>query len=210
MKPYYQDDMVTLYHGDCLEITDWLQADVLVTDPPYGLNDVGGLRDQLDPSRQFGIANDANTQVRDQVVSIWGKRPAVLFGSPKVAPPVGTRQVLVWAKAGGAGIFGTVAGFRRDWEAIYLVGNVPARNGAQSSIIRQTVPHETNGHRHAKPVGLMEQLVELASGVVADPFCGSGSTLVAARNLSRKAIGVEIDERYCEIIANRLAQGVLL
>lgn len=210
MKPYYEDEAVTLYHGDCLEVTAWLDADVLVTDPPYGLNDVGGLRDQIDPTRAFGIAGDATTEARDRVVELWGDKPAALFGSPKIAPPQGTRQVLAWVKAGGAGIFGTVAGFRRDWEAIFLCGNLPKRSGAESSVIRQRSPHETNGHRHAKPVGLMEKLVALAPGVVADPFAGSGTTLIAARNLGRKAIGVEIEERYCEIIAKRLAQAVLL
>jgi DNA modification methylase len=107
--PYYQDDLVTLYHGDCLEITEWLGADVLVTDPPYGI----------------------------------------------------------------------------DWKG---------------------TSYYLTGHPHAKPVGLMEALIEATEGVVADPFAGSGSTLVAARNLGRPAIGVEVEERCCELIAKRLAQ----
>ena len=68
--------------------------------------------------------------------------------------------------------------------------------------------HDRPDHPTPKPISLMEQLVEKCPpGLIADPFSGSGATLIAARNLGRKAVGVELEEKYCEIIAGRLAQG---
>ena len=211
--PYYADESVTLWHGDCLEITDWLQADVLVTDPPYGIAWRRGRYNGAE--RHAGIVNDESVAARSDVLAMWGvDRPALVFGSPTTVPPDGTRQVLVWQKSPDSGIFGNCAGWRKDWEAIYLTGKWSAAPAARSGVIRLgssvTRTIET-GHPHTKPVGLIEVLIEnCPDGVVADPFAGSGSTLVAARNLGRKAIGVEIEERYCEVIAKRLSQGVLL
>ena len=129
LAPYYQDDLVTLYCGDCLEHLGLLdQADVMVTDPPYG---IGWKKPKLPANRALGrgeqvshdgIVNDATTEARDAVVELWGDKPFVMFGSPVVALPAGTRQVLVWQKPSQLGFMGTVGGFRRDWEAIYLGG----------------------------------------------------------------------------------------
>ena len=125
--PYYSDEHVTLYHGDCREHAEWLDCDVLVTDPPYGIR-WGGIAPSYrhgvtaPPRRAVRIAGDRDTAVRDAVLAMWGDRPA---------------------------------------------------------------------------------------GSIADPFAGTGTTLVAARALGRTAVGVEIDERYCELAARRLSQGVL-
>lgn len=126
-------------------------------------------------------------------------------------------QCLIYAKADDAGVRGARGGFRRDVEAIYLTGHWPAAVGGRTSLLRSrswvagpSSPASRHGHPHAKPLDLLEQLLMSAPhGVVADPFAGSGTTLVAARNLGRTAIGVEIDERYCEIAARRLDQMCL-
>jgi DNA modification methylase len=208
MIPYYSDDLVTLYLGDCLEITDWLNADVLVTDPPYGIGWKRGSNPLRNSVPNPGIANDQDPAYRDAVLSAWGgSRPAVVFGT-WAEQVVGARQVLVWRKPPDSGVVGSTTGYRRDTELIFLLGDWPQRPPSRSSVIESDAGMHTylNGHPHAKPLGLMDRLLEWTSGTVADPFAGSGSTLVAAKALGRKAIGVELEERYCEMAARRLAQ----
>jgi DNA modification methylase len=213
-RPYFDDGQVRLFLGDCREVTEWLAADVLVTDPPYGRG-WGQHGAYNGGSAHAGIAGDRTLGSRDGALQAWGDRPAVVFGDLTLAPPRGTKQALVYAKAADSGMFGAVGGFRRDSEAIYLVGTWPQPPVARSGIVRSAIQGHGNmlrraGHPHAKPVDVMEQLIAACPpGVIADPFAGSGSTLVAARNLGRRATGVELDERYCERAARRLSQAIL-
>lgn len=218
MDPYYQDDLVTLYHGDCMELTAWLEADVLVTDPPYGRGWKQGAKDARPgrgaSSSHVGIAGDHSTEARDGVLRLWGDRPAIVFGDLMLAPPGRTKQVLVYGKAVNAGAYGATAGRRRDLEGIYLIGPWSSGIGGASSLISTNAsvgdPKNKTGHPHTKPTDVMLEVVAIAThGAVADPFAGSGSTLFAAKYLGRQAIGVELDERYCEIAARRLAQDTL-
>jgi site-specific DNA-methyltransferase (adenine-specific) len=210
MKPYYSADGITLFLGDCGEVTAWIEADVLVTDPPYGIGWTRGTYNGAD--KHAGIKHDATTEVRDDALALWGERPAIVFGDFTL-PPARVAQTLVWHKPSDSGIFGARMGWRRDVEAIYLVGTWPQKPAKRSSVLAsgQAMSEYTKatGHPHTKPVALMERLVEQTEGVIADPFAGSGSTLVAAKLQGRKAIGVEIEERYAEISARRLDQGVL-
>lgn len=212
-EPYYEGDGVVLYHGDCLEVTAWLAADVLVTDPPYGIGwSQHGAYDS--PQATPGIVNDHSTDARDGALAAWGDKPAVVFGSP-LLPPADAVQAVAWIKPPDSGLFGAVGGWRRDWESIYLCGKWSATQQPvrRSGVLRSQHGSQATykqGHPHTKPIDVLEQLIDTCPpGVIADPFAGSGSTLVAARNLGRKAIGAEIEERYCEIIARRLDQAVL-
>jgi len=216
---------VTLILGDWREVTIWLPvASALVTDPPYGRNWRQGLiKNARYSAARDGITGDSDTSERDAALSAWEKwtpgRPAAVFGDLMLAPPAGNKQTLVYRKPPDSGARGAVGGFRRDAEAIYLMGTWPTGLGGQSSILQTAARSQGNpsgvparyGHPHAKPVDVMETLIAACPpGVIADPFAGSGSTLVAARNQGRQAIGVEIDERYAEQAARRLSQGVLV
>lgn len=209
-EPYYRDDLVTLYHGDCLTIDEWLTADVLVTDPPYGTqfsaeNPKGGYGRRQNAGlgpEGFVIANDGTTETRDAVLALWGDRPAMLFGSPRLPDPPGNWvDRLVWDKK-RPGMNGGPWRYRH--ESIYVTAGFERQSNESVSILTAW-PDQTD-HIHAKPLALMTALVGTApSGVIADPFAGSGSTLLAAVNQGRKAIGVELEERYCELIAKRLS-----
>ncbi len=212
MTPYYSDDSVTLYHGDCLEVTEWLAADVLVTDPPYGMAyDSGRVKGRTRP-----IANDETVDVRDAALVAWGNgRPWCIFGTWRTPRPAGTRQVLVWDKTDGVGpgMGDLASAFGTSHEEIYLGGPWRKQAARRGSVIRTAEAMGNpsglvarTGHPTPKPQALMEVLISASTGTVADPFAGSGSTLVAAKALGRKAIGVELEERYCEIAAKRLAQ----
>lgn len=218
MTPYYEQDGITIYHGDCREILPslaWPAFDVVVTDPPYGI----GWRRGANPARlskaHSGIANDETTEARDDLLALIGDMPAMVFGSFYAPPPEAVRQVLVWHKGDTQGVVGSTTGFRRDAEPIFLVGVWPAQTVQWSSVVRSQRGSWNDeladtGHPHTKPIDLMHLLIgRCPSGVVLDPFMGSGTTLRAAKDLGRKAIGIELEERYCEIAANRLAQGVL-
>jgi hypothetical protein len=219
-EPYYSDDLVTLYHGDCREVTAWLEADVLVTDPPYGIGWSRPLtKSAHGNSAHTGIANDNDTTHRDAALTAWGDGPALVFGSLRAEYPASWKRMLVFEKPTvGAGLFGVRVPWLSNWEPIFLLGEWPEQTPDRSAVIKTRNAAASGysgyttraGHAHAKPLDVMEALIDACpAGTIADPFAGSGSTLVAAKALGRRAIGVELDERYCEIAARRLSQDTL-
>jgi DNA modification methylase len=221
---YYSDEYIKLYLGDCRDELSWLDCDVLVTDPPYGISwmnntfdsDRSKRDDVRDRRKEFGgdIANDHDTSARDDVLALWGaNRTAVVFGTWRKNRPDNTQHRLIWHKLGRYPGVNPHPWFPND-EEIYLLGK--GWVGKPTPTVITTDENRSQharfiGHPTPKPVGLMETLInKCPAGSIADPFAGSGSTLIAARNSKRMAVGVEVDESYCEMIARRLSQDVLL
>lgn len=217
--PYYSDDLVTLYHGNCREVLAWLEADVLVTDPPYGIDGhlSAGYKGKRPPGGHVRVnakpAWDMTLEARDAALMLWGAKPYAVFGSPaRLDGALPCREFpLVWDKC-SVGMGDVSFPWGRGYELIYVNGD-GWRGRRESPILR--VVHGSNaatkfGHPTPKPIELMEAIIRKAPpGIIADPFSGSASTLVAAKNAGRRAIGVEVDERYCEIAAHRLTQDAL-
>lgn len=203
MKPYYERDGITIYHGDCREILPTLAADVLVSDPPYGMSYRSGWSGAT-------VAADEDVSARDEILAIWGDRPAIVFGRWSEPRPARTIVRLVWDKGEWPGMGDLSLPWGPSDEEIYILGSgfVGKRTG---TVLRSNRIGAVEAvHPTQKPEWLMVRLIKACPpGVVLDPFMGSGTTLVAAKLEGRKAIGIEIEERYCEIAANRLAQGVL-
>lgn len=222
MSIYYQDESVTLYHGDCLEVDGWANADALVSDVPYG---IAYHSNQKRRTLARSIAGDDDTSVRDAALNAWRShpsnngydhpkgKPALIFGTWRAPRPTGTRQVLIWDTKGALGMGAMDLPWKPAHQEIYVLGaGFVGRRGTDVLTVApvQSLGYNGRTHPHEKPVELLMHLIDKCPpGVIADPFAGSGSTLVAAKRLGRKAIGVELEERYCEVIANRLSQGVL-
>ena len=206
MSVYYSDDKVTLYHGDCLEHPEWWTgADVLVTDPPYGLSDKmsGGPKwstlwsdDGTDRARPMTWDATAPHWIVDMLPHF---EQAIIWGGNYFALPP-SRGWLVWDK-----IVRNFTSGHCELAWTSMDRPVRAYNYAHAQLASEGKVHPTQ-----KPLGLMQWSIEFTrdGASVADPFAGSGSTLVAAKALGRKAIGVELEERYCEIAARRLSQEV--
>ena len=201
--PYYQDRFVTLYHGSSVEmIPADLAPECVVTDPPYG---VGFKYESYDdtpenyaPIRQLLERLTANAK---QMALMSGQRQMWNMPKPKWA--------LCWAKPGSCRR-SDLGGFN-EWEPVLLYGKWRKVNNDLKWLPNCVNYHKDIATEHPcpKPAKLMTWLVSLTDGEILDPFAGSGSTLLAAKQLNRKAVGIEIEEKYCEIIAKRMSQDVL-
>lgn len=246
VKPYYADDLVTLYHGDAEAVMETLptaSVDLVVTSPPYNLN-----RDGLEVACErglwkrgarkgglatgYGVHDDAMPQPeyeewqRRVLTTAWGTlvedgaifynhKPRVLDGVcwlPLVLNPgLPLRQIITWTRDSGMNFAPTHYLNKYEWILIFAKPAFRLRDRPASGVSDvwtiRPLPAE---HPAPFPVGLPYRAIETTGAdAVLDPFAGSGTTLRAAKDLGRKAIGIELEERYCEIAARRLAQEVL-
>jgi site-specific DNA-methyltransferase (adenine-specific) len=193
---------VTIYHGDCRE---WLpEADAIVTDPPYGMN--LGTDNTSRGGRRFApiVGDDAPF---DPAPILALRKPTILFGANYYASRLpDSGSWVVWDKRDGV-----LRNTNADAELIWtnLGGPVRTIRHVWAGMLRDSQRREPTLHPTEKPVAVMRDLILRTSGTVLDPYMGSGATLVAAKSLGRRSIGVEIEERYCEVAANRCRQETL-
>lgn len=241
MIPYYEDDAVTIYHGDALKVLRGLadnSVDLLLTDPPYSSGGmvrsdrIAKTSDKYHNGSQAEFSGDNRDQhAHAYWVALWITEARHVLTESQVAGVfTDWRQLTATVdavQAGGLIYRGVVV-----WDKTERARGYPGRFAAQSEfmvwatngprgdqydfalrgVYRYPVP--INGdrvHMTQKPVELFRDLVAVAppGAVVLDPFMGSGTTLRAAKDTGRRAIGIEAEERYCEIAAKRMAQEVL-
>ena len=196
--------------GDCREIIGGLEFDLICTDPPYGIAWSKPFIANGNSRAHDGIANDGDVSARD--AALTKAKRAIVFGSFQAPFPANVKQVLIWQKPGDAGLFGTVAGYRRDVEPIFICGDWPRTSVARSSVLhgiaqfRGTAAADAD-HPHLKPTDLMIQLIQPTKGIVCDPFMGSGTTLVACQRLGRTGIGIEVDPKHFATACRRVDEA---
>jgi site-specific DNA-methyltransferase (adenine-specific) len=213
IKPYYQDAAVTIYHGDCRNIITHLRdIDVVCTDPPYGMAYKSNYRKGGNPFGEIQGDKLYDFEVLANLISL-ARCAVYAFGrwdNLRDMPP--PKSVLAWVKNNWS--MGDLEHeYARQWEmcAFYAKdGHEWAKGRPQDVIMRDRVNPNGMQHPTEKPVSLLTKLLsDTKCSTVLDPYMGSGSTLCAAKDLGKRAIGIEIEERYCEVAARRLAQDVL-
>ena len=234
VEKVYDEDGITLYRGDCLAVLPYVEADVLISDPDYGVGVnftkhgyVGDLSKNV--GRQARPAREADVLLTAMLRSARIRRNGLVFWSgswgrvqafSKSVAAGGWRihHLGIWYKANGAGPSGN--GLARRFEPWFWLEQGPktTRRGEWKFLpdcidVSRVVPghDEACDHPTQKPAELMRRLIRFFTqpgDVILDPFAGSGTTLVAARDTGRRAIGIEREERWCELAVQRLRYGV--
>lgn len=219
MTPYYQDDHVTLYHGDALEVLPSIEsAGCVVLDPPYSMvpnafagQDDGAAGTSASPVRLLSEVLRQTRRVLPDggcagLVCDWRRLPDVSYLATLHGLRIST--CVAWTR----GTPGMGAMFRSAWDPM-LVLSVGSPTVLDKAAVRNVIhADKPRGgiHPYEKPVALWSHLLErVPPTTVLDPFMGTGASLTAARSIGHQYIGIEVDERYCEVAANRLRQEVL-
>lgn len=223
VEPYYKDQLVEIYHGDCRELLPSLpKVDLVLTDPPYdsfthrGAFTMPERFIQADKTKMgitfaplvdaHGLTSQLLSQSTGWVVIFCSLE---MLGRYQSAAPDNYIRGGIWDRVSNTPqISGDRPAQGGEGVAIFNVrnGRMKWNGGGKAAIWRHQVEAGLKSHPTQKPVKLFRELISLFSNeanVVVDPFMGSGTTLRAAKELNRKAIGIEIEERYCEIAAKR-------
>lgn len=224
MTPYYNQEGIAIYHGDCREVLPCLAEtfDLLLTDPPYGVN-LGKHSSATDGRTDQVLAKKGYLSYEDTSENYI----AIVLPALLEAMAMSTRSIIFVADQyvhrfpepaaiGGfffpAGIGRNKWGFSSCALALMYGPGCQVNLGAKATMIPVNETSEKNGHPCPKPEKAWGHFVRLGSkegDTILDPFVGSGTTLVCAKKNRRKAVGIEIEERYCEIAAKRLTQRVI-
>jgi DNA modification methylase len=208
MTPYYEHAGIQIFLGDCREILPMLPDGAIVSDPPYGMSWNGKVTrgkngtGSAGPTRHYGSVIAEDDKPFDPSFMLLTGRELVIWGMNHFPQHLVKGTVLVWLKRYDAG-FGS---FLSDAELAWV--NKGCGVYCKRDVSMQA---ESSNRRHPaqKPVDLMQWCIGFVSApLIIDPYLGSGTTLVAAKNMGRKAIGIEREEKYCEIAAKRLSQEV--
>lgn len=232
LEPYYSDELVTLFHGqttpEALADMEDASVDCVITDPPYdarthkgALTNRGGRRggelavdfESFDHDTQVAIFAELGRITRGWVIATLATSTAFSFD---LTPPPGLRclRVGAWVKPNP---MPQISGDRpgMGWEPVVCLHRSDVRprwNGGGKAGVWTHGVAQNEGHPTAKPLGMVADWVRLFTDpgdLILDPFAGSGTTLRAAKDEGRRAIGVEMEERYCEVAAKRLSQDTL-
>ena len=213
MKAYYQDKWVTIYHGDCREILPQLDVkmDLVLTDPPYGRDEIKNnpSRGKLAVAKDYGLGEwDRKPADKELLMLIISKaKHSIIFGGNYFELPPSSCW-LVWDKDNQGTDFA-------DCELAWTNFNSAVRKylWRWSGMLQEPyTPRDYRCHPTQKPSGLFSLIIadySVANDLIFDPFLGSGTTCFCAKKLNRYSIGIEIEEKYCEIAARRCSQEVM-
>lgn len=211
VTPYYADDLVTLYHGDCREVLPLLpdgSFSAIITDPPYGVGVA-----EWDQEADWRWAEHAARLLTEpgHLFCFWSVSGLREF--PDI-PGLDYERVIVWSKPMTRSSQRGNATWH--WEPIFWFKRGKAQlTECVSDVLTVNPPlfrtHPENvNHPTQKPLAAVRPLVQWSGAdVILDPFAGSGTTLRAAADLGKRCVGIEREERYCELTVQRLAQGAL-
>lgn len=236
MTPYYDEDGITIYHGDCREVLPvlGLAPALVLTDPPYGVGErtdraskgrgsepgktsssLKGTKHQAAPSRDFLPVHgddepfDPSHLLRFPRLILWG---ANHYAERLPSSP----SWIVWDKLDGLATTKRFVGVddNADCEMAWSNCGGPARIVPHrwKGMVRASEQGDRHLHPTQKPVWLMARLLEWRTepgDLVLDPYAGSGPVLVASKLLGRRAVGIEYERAYCDVMVSRLAQGIL-